>query len=582
MRKSSIKTKLVISFSLIALVAVSVAGLSAILGTRKILEQTIQDKVLLFAEIRERQSTAYYDYLKTSVASFASDGFIKDDLQEIIKTGSASAVEMLSSHLVKNKKTLDSHILGINILDLDGNIVASTESYEIGARNESDDTYFTRGKEEVYLMDLSGHEHFEETDVFAVGAPIIDKNSDKLIGVINVFFDTKGLREILEANIPSHDVAKVSALEQAKTLSTYLINQDGKVVIDIRKDYKKVIKNINTLPVQRCLANKEETISKYINHFNEESIGISICLPSVRWILLVEISAAEAAAPANDVTSSLEIMLIFVLLFVILNIILVANNIVRPIVKFRDAANFIALGDLDYRLDIKTKDEMGELARAFNFMAANLKKNSLELQHYSQELEEKVAEKTKDLQHKVDDLDQAREAILNVAEDAEEEKQKTAKEKIKAEAIARELEKFKLAVDNVSDQIIITDSDGNIMYVNNAAEKITGYSAEEAIGQKAGKLWGSLMDKSYYENLWATIKIDKKHLLVSSPINAKTARHTPLFLVFPRSWMKIKILYFSWALKEIYLAKKKSIKQKQNLSLWHRTSFAPRSRAPSG
>lgn len=113
-------------------------------------------------------------------------------------------------------------------------------------------------------------------------------------------------------------------------------------------------------------------------------------------------------------------------------------HIVRPIAKFRDAADAIARGNLDYKLNITTTDEMGQLAEVFNFMAANLKKNNLELQHYSKELEEKVEQKTLDLQTKINDLSQAREAILNVAEDAEAEKQKTAKEKIKAETLAIE------------------------------------------------------------------------------------------------------------------------------------------------
>ncbi|MDP3729280.1 MAG: ATP-binding protein [bacterium] len=84
------------------------------------------------------------------------------------------------------------------------------------------------------------------------------------------------------------------------------------------------------------------------------------------------------------------------------------------------------------------------------------------------------------------------------------------KEKIKDEILAKDLEKFKLAVDNVSDQIIITDPEATILYINNACEKTTGYTAEEAVGEKAGKLWGNLMERSFYENLWKIIKIDKK------------------------------------------------------------------------
>jgi PAS domain S-box-containing protein len=73
----------------------------------------------------------------------------------------------------------------------------------------------------------------------------------------------------------------------------------------------------------------------------------------------------------------------------------------------------------------------------------------------------------------------------------------------------RELEKFKLAVDGASDQIFITSPKGTILYVNKAAEKITGYSVEEIIG-KTPRLWGGQMPAEFYEKLWDTIKTKKQ------------------------------------------------------------------------
>lgn len=73
-----------------------------------------------------------------------------------------------------------------------------------------------------------------------------------------------------------------------------------------------------------------------------------------------------------------------------------------------------------------------------------------------------------------------------------------------------DLQKFKLAVESASDHIVITDSEGVVQFANTAAEKITGYSREEMIGKKAGRLWGGLMPKEFYKNFWDVIKIRKK------------------------------------------------------------------------
>jgi len=77
-------------------------------------------------------------------------------------------------------------------------------------------------------------------------------------------------------------------------------------------------------------------------------------------------------------------------------------------------------------------------------------------------------------------------------------------------AYINEIQKFQLAVENASDQIVIVDSEGNVLYANPATEKITGYTLLEIIGTKAGSLWGGLMENSFYENMWNTIKVKKK------------------------------------------------------------------------
>lgn len=64
--------------------------------------------------------------------------------------------------------------------------------------------------------------------------------------------------------------------------------------------------------------------------------------------------------------------------------------------------------------------------------------------------------------------------------------------------------------ESVADHVVITDADANIIYMNAAAERITGFSREECIGKNPGDLWGGNMPKEFYEKMWTTIKKDKK------------------------------------------------------------------------
>src|ERR1044071_4087007 len=53
--------------------------------------------------------------------------------------------------------------------------------------------------------------------------------------------------------------------------------------------------------------------------------------------------------------------------------------------------------------------------------------------------------------------------------------------------------------------ILITDQRGRIEWVNPAFTEMSGYSAEEAIGQSPRILRAGAHERAFYEDLWATI-----------------------------------------------------------------------------
>ncbi len=61
------------------------------------------------------------------------------------------------------------------------------------------------------------------------------------------------------------------------------------------------------------------------------------------------------------------------------------------------------------------------------------------------------------------------------------------------------------AIEQISEAIMITDSDGNIEYVNNAFEKMTLYTSGEVIGRNPNLLNCGKQTKSFYQRLWQTI-----------------------------------------------------------------------------
>jgi len=110
-----------------------------------------------------------------------------------------------------------------------------------------------------------------------------------------------------------------------------------------------------------------------------------------------------------------------------------------------------------------------------------------------------------DVERTNEELKKTKMAMLNIMEDIDQERKRYLKQSL-------ETKKFAQVVENASENIIISDAKGTVLYANKAITKFTGYSHDEIIGKKAGgrDLWGGQMEEEFYKRMWHTIKIDKK------------------------------------------------------------------------
>ena len=71
--------------------------------------------------------------------------------------------------------------------------------------------------------------------------------------------------------------------------------------------------------------------------------------------------------------------------------------------------------------------------------------------------------------------------------------------------VETELMKFKLGLERSPDAVFITDTEGNIVYVNPAFEKIYGYKKEEALGKTPRIIKSGLIHAEQYKQFWDTL-----------------------------------------------------------------------------
>lgn len=109
------------------------------------------------------------------------------------------------------------------------------------------------------------------------------------------------------------------------------------------------------------------------------------------WAVLVELPIREAYQTViYGAGLSLAVIVLCVILAIVTGMSL-SKRITEPIINLRDVALEIRRGKLDTRAEVKSNDEIGELAVAFNEMAGRLSV-------YTTELEEKVKERTEELE----------------------------------------------------------------------------------------------------------------------------------------------------------------------------------------
>jgi len=83
------------------------------------------------------------------------------------------------------------------------------------------------------------------------------------------------------------------------------------------------------------------------------------------------------------------------------------TRIVRPLQRMALATRQIAKGDLSHVVDVKSGDEIGQLADSFNRMTSELRAANEELVHWGKTLEKKVEERTRELRDIQEHLIQA-------------------------------------------------------------------------------------------------------------------------------------------------------------------------------
>lgn len=358
----------------------------------------------------------------------------------------------LMSERLRALEAADKSIREIFITDKYGGLVASsgktTDFYQ--ADEAWWQSAFAAGKGKEYIGDISWDESSNSLSiVFAV--PIRDQDN-QVIGVCKAAADVERFFQPLE-NFQLGKKADVNIINEKGEFIFYRGARPLSMKLSAAEELDRLLR----------LDNKWAILSGFGPDKQNQLIALSqVKYPvlsdgGIFWYALVRQDVGNVFAPLRVLIFRLLLILLVVSAMLLFLGFIFAGIFIRPIRKFQEGIGHIARGDLDYRLQIKTGDEIEQLAVSFNQMAGDLKKSMTSIDNLNQEIfRRRVVENN----------------------------------------LAEEKERLSVTLFSIGDGVIVTDTQGRVTLINKAAQQLTGWQSKDALNKRLEDVFNIVHEKT--------------------------------------------------------------------------------------
>lgn len=351
---TSIKYKLTASFVGICLAAFGVGGYMVSTFARDTLEHEILRRLEAEARGMAAQLDASIDLLGRRADDFASDGFVRGELEQLLAARSngfprrSPDTAALAAHLRDNKLPLIPALAGIALCDTTGApLVRITCDGDADAR----DLPVIAGVHAMQAYYAAGAgDGAPRIAGFMLCTPVRALRSRRVIGMLVFHVDA------------------ARWMRQEERIMRTPPSADGTTPVRLLRDARGAVLPLcasdrvsDTASAERCVWQHPLTASE--------------------WTVQVSLDPAPAMAAVSGLQSGfLGAGVLFAAAALVLMFFPI-RFLVRPLGVLRDAARRMSHGDYSVRVPETADDEIGDLAHAFNTMAAATQERTVSLEH---------------------------------------------------------------------------------------------------------------------------------------------------------------------------------------------------------
>ncbi len=369
----SLRARLVVHYLFLSLLIVALAGCLAYIGARRTLGQSVIERLSAVAGHEADQLRSWVESQRRDVVHLASLPELRAQVATLLDGGASEprreaaygALQQLFTSTISIKPgLLEIFILG----EAGGRIVLSTNRDHEGEYRVRD-SFFVEGREGTFVQNLYPSP-LEFKPTLTISTPLagpgdpsrLPPSGGGPIGILAAHLNLDELDRVVHGRAGLGDSGEA-----------YLVDKYNDFVSGTRFGREQFPRGVHTQGIDAAVAGSDGS-GLYANYEGVPVLGVHRWIDDLELALLVEISQREAFAPARRIARLIFGVGLALALLLAAGSVLLAHQIARPIRRISEAALQVAIGNLEARAPVETRDEIGVLARSFNEMTRRLRK----------------------------------------------------------------------------------------------------------------------------------------------------------------------------------------------------------------
>jgi methyl-accepting chemotaxis protein len=381
-RNFKLSTKITLATSSIVIVCLVVLFFTANSNITKIMRQAANDNMITSLESKTQIIEEYVDDAESIMKAYSRASELKALLKDPNNTSIQEAAQKYTEDFYSDLENWE----GIYLADFNTHVLAHSSKSAVGMTTRTGDALKSlqnsiRESDELYNAGIILSPASKKLTL-SMYCPIYDDDGTTILGYVGGGPFTSNLKTVLD-QLVINGLTNVKYTLINLNTGTYIFHEDETLLNTETKDpvLLSIIDEVKKNP------KIDKNTIEYTGTDGKKYMAVYKNISDRGWALILSDSSEEIYAQANLNRNILGVLCFISLILIIIISSVVIKSKIRPLKKVTNAAQRIADGDFDVELNVKTRDEIGQLSDTLNLTIRKLQNYQGYIDEISETLE---------------------------------------------------------------------------------------------------------------------------------------------------------------------------------------------------